>query len=1416
MTSFGQYPLVYQLRQTGDGSFIPVGLAEVSAFTSLSAVTLVVSSISATNYQGLDLGSIAFTGVQTITVTGQGSSILITTDPANPVLRGLVFDTGGFLTPSVPAPGDPNVTITYGSTPLAPTRGGTGFNSAGGEGQIPAWTADGTLEPRPGFLFNDVLGLDLPTGTNYLINGSQITLSNLEGIASPATLEDIPAPTTPNTYLIYNGSIITWSAVTGTGSTTGGPTIVIPTTPGRILISVDSTSTTSDPQLTYTLGTDTLNTYSINNVCDVCAIRFNEGGTLLSVKYLDRASTGVFETTGYSRSNFATIASLNSYVLTSTYTQFTGTLKELAYKDRIDLQTTSVTGALQVLNGGLGLTSVDQNKILVGAAANTYSQIVAPGAGVPNYLRWNGTTFTWDSPTGTVSLPTDPCAVVFMNATGTGLLSNPKIRINNGASTLEIFSNLADGTGGLDIAPDTADEGFLRWDHNYDTLGIQGVNNTNISLGVDDLIPIVNKTGVTITRGAVVYVSGAESAGYRGRVGLLSNTNRSAGILGVCLADMSNNGTGYAIKKGLIKNQNRSSIQQSGDPTWVEGDTLYVGTTAGRLTTVHSAAGNRAAKIGIVVEINGANASIGVNVDRGYDLSELHDVCATPSNNGDILVWTTAGAGYYANGGINDITGTLAVTKGGTGTTSFNNKSVLFYNSLSVPPALTTDPLFTFENNILRSPTVCATMVCATVVCGTTVVEGGQTLITKYYDRTSTGVFALTANLGELAYSNQVNLTTTSVTGVLAVTKGGTGLATLTAGNFLVGNGTAIILQPTSTFETTGYSRSNFATIASLNSYVLTSTYNSFTGTLSLSSSLTDVQITSVAPNQVLKWNSSLSKWTPANDTTGTGGGTPGGNSGQVQVNSENSFAGNPGLTYDLTTSTLRAQFYSNLPSGSPIWNANQLSGYPIVSGLIFTGGPLLGDILQYFNTPTVPSNGWYWTQNAAATPGGATTQIQFNNAGSFSGSPALIWDNSTSTLAVTGNIRSTTYVNLPSGVAIWNANKIQGLPVTIAGDTIYDILLSNGGNTGYANVNLLTLASDSAAGWNAAKLQGTIISNVAPTATQHLGYDGTNWKPHWNSYSSITATSITLPDTCSNKLFISDTSNTYIELPNPTVCAGKQINIIKSGVSGYPIQVSSPYLDTATSTITINIPRDSIELISDGNAWFVNNVRQVYGHGRTIYLDDFVTGSNETGEIGQYGWSFLNGAVTHLNTTGTNIDGTGRGIIHRATAATINQVASFFPLLQGTNTIFNMKDVLEFRARLCLSSTLNVICRVGIMNDATASGEPVRGIYFETSSGPNWLATTRNNNTQTRTDTGVALASNTAFQTLRFFRREDGGIEFYINNNLVASHTTNIPSDPTWGLPALVLVPTTASSRAISIDYIGFCIVDYDQNRYL
>ncbi|MDD3738463.1 MAG: tail fiber domain-containing protein [Lentimicrobiaceae bacterium] len=48
---------------------------------------------------------------------------------------------------------------------------------------------------------------------------------------------------------------------------------------------------------------------------------------------------------------------------------------------------------------------------------------------------------------------------------------------------------------------------------------------------------------------------------------------------------------------------------------------------------------------------------------------------------------------------------------------------------------------------------------------------------------------------------------------------------------------------------------------------------------------------------QVLKWNGST--WAPANDNTGSGGGTPGGNYGSVQYNNSGAFGGSDNFTYD-------------------------------------------------------------------------------------------------------------------------------------------------------------------------------------------------------------------------------------------------------------------------------------------------------------------------------------------------------------------------------------------------------------------------------------------------------------------------------------------------------------------------------------
>ena len=182
-----------------------------------------------------------------------------------------------------------------------------------------------------------------------------------------------------------------------------------------------------------------------------------------------------------------------------------------------------------------------------------------------------------------------------------------------------------------------------------------------------------------------------------------------------------------------------------------------------------------------------------------------------------------------------------------------------------------------------------------------------------------------------------------------------------------------------------------------------------------------------------------------------------------------------------LKVTNISATNYNNLALSSQLSDVN-------ITAPITTGYALKWDGSKW--TPQQDQTG-----GAGATPVGVEGSIQYYREGAFSGDANLTYVTGTTTLR-SPNVCATTYLNLPSGTATWNANKIQGIPVSITSDTIYDILLSLGSNSGYINSNLLTLAADSAAGWNAAKLQGTIINATPPSTNDTLVYNGTAWTP--------------------------------------------------------------------------------------------------------------------------------------------------------------------------------------------------------------------------------------------------------------------------------------------------------------------------------
>lgn len=142
-----------------------------------------------------------------------------------------------------------------------------------------------------------------------------------------------------------------------------------------------------------------------------------------------------------------------------------------------------------------------------------------------------------------------------------------------------------------------------------------------------------NETGVTITKGSVVYVSGATGNKPLITLAQANNDANSAQTIGFAKEDIAHNGTGFVIVRGELEN-----VKTFGA---TEGQQLYLSpTTAGAFTTTKPSAPDHLVYVGIVVAASTGsafNGTILVAIQNGYELNELHDVAAQSPSAGQFL-----------------------------------------------------------------------------------------------------------------------------------------------------------------------------------------------------------------------------------------------------------------------------------------------------------------------------------------------------------------------------------------------------------------------------------------------------------------------------------------------------------------------------------------------------------------------------------------------------------------------------------------------------------------------------------------------------------------------------------------------------------------------------------------------------------
>lgn len=329
----------------------------------------------------------------------------------------------------------------------------------------------------------------------------------------------------------------------------------------------------------------------------------------------------------------------------------------------------------------------------------------------------------------------------------------------------------------------------------------------------------------------------------------------------------------------------------------------------------------------------------------------------------------------------------------------------------------------------------------------------------------------------------------------------------------------------------------------------------------------------------------------------GGGNGNPGGSNTQIQFNDAGVFGGDPGFTYNKITNTVEL---TNV-------NATGEVNLGSISNLTITGGTA-GYFLRTDGTGNLT---WSAGAGGNGTPGGANTQVQFNDEGDFSGDPAFTFDRDSGILSIP-IVTATTL----------SANSIQTSGNVTAGNIRANVLANITGNlrvTGNVNFS----GSSNVSLGNVANLHITGGTNGYVLTTDGLG--NLSWEAGGSGGNGAPGGANTQVQFNNNGVFDGDNGFTFNNITNTVVVGGNLIaNAMQIGSGVYKFCTSEVYFaSTASSSpnqVLYSIPVDAIS-----------------GVEFHIIATDSVTGSRQSAKISSI---YYAGAVQFNEYAGLQING--------------------------------------------------------------------------------------------------------------------------------------------------------------------------------
>ena len=278
----------------------------------------------------------------------------------------------------------------------------------------------------------------------------------------------------------------------------------------------------------------------------------------------------------------------------------------------------------QILGGSAGsipYQSGDSETTLLPIGTPGQLLQVNPTADAPEWGAYTGT--------GDVVRATDPA------------LTNPTIT-NGRATGLDYV--------GFDNTPTIGaiTPGDVYWDDGNGTLNLNlKGGNVDCLIGEQEYARVFNDTATTLSKGQVVYISGAQGNRVAVKLAQADSDANSAHTIGLVAETIAAGGEGWVQISGPMYKLNTFGT--------IAGETVYLSpTTPGLWTTTKPVAPNHLVILGFIERVNATVGSIFIKVDNGYELDELHNVKITSVTNADILQYDSTGP-FWKNQPIGSI-----------------------------------------------------------------------------------------------------------------------------------------------------------------------------------------------------------------------------------------------------------------------------------------------------------------------------------------------------------------------------------------------------------------------------------------------------------------------------------------------------------------------------------------------------------------------------------------------------------------------------------------------------------------------------------------------------------------------------------------------------------------------------------------